>query len=739
MEQADIFEVENGAGASQHRAQIVPVMVPVAVDKTYSYKVPQGFHLEPGTVVKVPLGGQLVIGAVWEGEADTSLDPKKLREIIHVYDCPPLSENIRRFVDWVAAWTLSPPGMVLRMVLRSEEALEPERPVPGVLWDGESEPDRITAARKAVLEIAANRMGWTKAALAEAAGVSTSVVDGLRKQGVLQDIEIASKPLPVPDPTRPGKQLTEQQREVSSILTQQIGQGFTAFLLDGVTGSGKTEVYFEAIAEALRQGQQALILLPEIALTAQLLERFEERFGTKPAEWHSKVPGRRRAQTWRGVASSEVKVVIGARSALFLPFKQLGFIVVDEEHDGAYKQDDRVPYNARDMAVVLGHISAFPVVLASATPTVESRINVEMGRYRLLSLPERASGAALPTLTSIDMRVDGPERGKWIAPQLMTRLRETLANGDQALLFLNRRGYAPLTLCRTCGHRFHCENCSAWLVEHRFKGKLVCHHCGYSQPTPPACPECGRADSLVACGPGVERVAEEVIDAFPEARVLVLSSDMGGGAERIAKEMKLVEDGEVDIVIGTQLVAKGHNFPQLTLVGVIDADLGLANGDPRAAEKTYQLMAQVTGRAGRIHGKGVGILQTYNPEQPVIRALLSGNPESFYAVETESRKNAALPPFGRLAALIISAEDRLWAEKYSRVLAQSAPACEQVTILGPAEAAMAQVRGRFRFRLLVMTRRAFDLQGFLRSWLQSAPPPTRGLRVQVDIDPQSFL
>lgn len=736
MSQQEFF----GHELTEEQEQIVPVLVPVAVPGAYSYKVPGGVDVRPGSVVRVPLGPREVVGAVWDGEPDSNVNPKKLKSILHVYDTPPVAEDLRRFVDWVAAWTLGAPGMVLRMVLRSEEALEPEPLISGVRYVEGQEPDRITSARARVLELVKEGGAWTRPGLAGAAGVSSSVVDGLKKQGVLEEVMLSSTPpLPDPDPTMPGRKLTDLQQTAADRLCEAVGKGFKAFLIDGVTGSGKTEVYFEAVAEALKRGEQALVLIPEIALTSQFLSRFEERFGARPAEWHSQVPPKRRARTWRGVANGEVKVVVGARSALFLPFHKLGLLVVDEEHDTAYKQDDRVPYNARDMAVVRAHKSGFPVVLASATPSVESQVNAKLGRYEKIALPERASGAEMPTITGIDMRCDGPERGKWLAPELVNEIQQTLSNGNQVLLFLNRRGYAPLTLCRTCGHRFHCENCSTWLVEHRFRGKLICHHCGYSQPIPEKCPECSHSDSLVACGPGVERIAEDVSALFPEARVLVLSSDLPGGTERINREMKLVENGEVDIVIGTQLVAKGHNFPLMTLVGVVDADLGLANGDPRAAERTFQLLAQVTGRAGRIHGKGRGLLQTYNPDQPVIKALLSGNPEAFYEAEIESRQNAGLPPFGRLAALVISGPDRALTEKFSKNLAINSPDSSDVQILGPAEAAIAQVRGRYRFRLLAIAPRTVDLQGFLRAWISTGPKPTGGIRVQVDVDPQSFM
>ena len=720
---------------------IASVLVPVAVPTAYTYRVPVGCHVVPGTIVKVPLGTREVVGAVWDIQPDAGINPKKLKQISRVYDATaPIDAELRRFVDWVAGWTLAAPGMVLRMVLRSEEALEPEAPVPGVRRVEGREPDRKTPARARVLATMEDGFAWTKSGLAHAAGVSTSVIDGLIHQGVLEVIEMpASLPSPKPQVDYAKVDLTPTQKVAAEGIRAAFEKGASVSLIDGVTGSGKTEVYFEAIAEALTRGKQALILVPEIALTEQFLRRFEQRFGVYPAEWHSEITPKNRVRVWRGVASGDVRVVIGARSSLFLPFLELGLIVVDEEHDAAFKQDDRVPYSARDMAVVRGHISKFPVVLASATPSVESRVNAEQGRYNRFVLPDRASGAALPDLYAVDMRQEGPERGRWIAPPLLNAIRQAYADGAQTLLFLNRRGYAPLTLCRTCGHRFQCPHCSAWLVEHRFQKRLTCHHCGHFEKVPDACPSCSSTDSLVACGPGVERIAEEVSELFPQARTLVLSSDIQGGPDRLRREMKVVEDGGADIVIGTQLVAKGHNFPKMRLVGVIDADLGLAHGDPRAAEKTFQLLAQVTGRAGRVTGGGAGYLQTYAPDHPVIRALMSADRDAFYNAEIDARRAAGLPPFGRMAAIIISGPDKAFTEGYARAVLRTAPSDPSVTILGPAEAALAMVRGRHRYRLLALAPRNVDLQGFLRSWLSVAPKPVKGLRVQIDIDPQHFM
>ncbi len=509
-------------------------------------------------------------------------------------------------------------------------------------------------------------------------------------------------------------------------------------MIDGVTGSGKTEVYFEAIAAAVKAGRQVLILLPEIALTATFLARFEARFGAKPAAWHSDLAPKTREKVWRQVAEGSVRVVAGARSALFLPFQTLGLIIVDEEHDPAYKQEDRVFYHARDMAVVRARLGAFPAVLVSATPSVESRVNGEAGRYRALHLRTRFGAAAMPDLSLIDMRRHPPARGGFISPVLVEKIGQAVERGEQALLFLNRRGYAPLTLCRVCGHRFQCPNCSSWLVEHRFRSQIQCHHCGYHERTPDACPECGTLDHLVACGPGVERIAEEIDSHFPKARTIVLSSDLMG-VKRLRLELEAIAKGEVDIVVGTQLVAKGHHFPKMTCVGIVDADIGLSNGDPRAAERTFQLLNQVTGRAGRTGLKSQGLIQTYQPQHPVMQAIVSGDAQAFYDREIGERERAILPPFGRLASLIISAETRAEAEAHARGLRQAAPATTGISVLGPAEAPLALVRGRHRFRLLVHGRRTSDMQGFVRAMIKAGPKPRGTVHVQLDIDPQSFL
>lgn len=728
---------------SQKKAKTVSVLVPTPSPVPYTYVLADGDIAGPGSIVQVPLGPRQVSGVVVPDLPDAKpVDPNKLRAVTEVFDCPRLTQDMLQFIDWVAKYTLSAPGMVARMVLRTPTAFDPEPPTKGIVATG-VQPERLTDARRRVMsQIDENsEMAWTRSGLSHATGVTVSVVDGLTKQGVFSEIEIPARPLVAkPDPDFSSPKLLGDQQEVADGLTSSVEEEkFSVTLLEGVTGSGKTEVYFEAIAAALEKGKQVLVLLPEIALTQSFLERFHDRFGSEPAPWHSGLAPKTREKIWRQVTEGNLRVVAGARSALFLPFENLGLIIVDEEHDAAYKQEDRVYYNARDMAVVRAHLGGFPVMLASATPSVETRFNAEEGRYKYERLDKRYADAALPDLKSIDLRKSPPQRGGFLSPALIEAMQETLDRGEQSLLFLNRRGYAPLTLCRACGHRFECPNCSAWLVEHRFRRQLVCHHCGHNEHVPEACPECGTFDHLVACGPGIERIAEETLSHFEDARIIVLSSDMMGGVKRLRLEMEAIAKGDADIVIGTQLVAKGHNFPNMTMVGVVDADLGLANGDPRAAERTFQLLSQVTGRAGRTGKKSVGLLQTFQPEHPVMQAIVSGDMDAFYEKQIEERERGKMPPFGRLASIIISAATRLEAENHGRALRAAAPAAQDLLVLGPAEAPLALVRGRHRFRILVHGGPRTNIQAYLRQMIAAAPNPRGSVRVQLDVDPQSFL
>ena len=703
------------------------------------YRVPEGMPVEPGSIVIAPLGPRQLLGVAWEADRlpTNEVPDGRLRPLAGIVEVPPIAAPLRRLCEWTADYYLSPLASVLRMVLPSSAALNGPRQLIEYRPTG-LVPARMTPQREAALAKLGGRQGTIRE-LADHAGVSDAVLRGLVNAGALELVAVdADRPLARPDPDRAPPDLNEDQRDAAASLVAAIGKGFDPVLLDGVTGSGKTEVYFEAIAECLRQGRQVLVLLPEIALTEPFLKRFEARFGCAPVAWHSDLRSSQRRRAWRGIAYGEAQVTVGARSSLFLPYPNLGLIVVDEAHEPSFKQEDGVQYHARDTAVMRARFEDIPVILSTATPPIESRHMVELGRYREVSLPQRFAGASLPRISAIDLTQDPPPRGRWLAPTVVGELEANLGRSEQSLLFLNRRGFAPLTLCRHCGHRFQCPNCTAWMVEHRLMHRLACHHCGHVMPPPKACPECGEEDSLVACGPGVERIADEVAELFPDARIAIVTSDTIWSPLKAAEFVGAMEAGAIDIVVGTQLVTKGYHFPNLTLVGVVDADLGLAGGDLRAAERSFQQIQQVAGRAGRGDKPGRVFVQSHDPDAPVIAALVSGDAAGFYAAETEARREAAMPPFGRLAAIIVSAEDGRETEAVARRIGHAAPNVDGMAVFGPAPAPLAMLRGRHRQRLLVHARRTLDVQDVIREWLAGVEWASK-VRVNVDVDPYSFL
>ncbi|MDF2604363.1 MAG: primosomal protein [Sphingomonas sp.] len=705
------------------------------------YRVPHGMSVEPGSIVVAPLGPRQLVGVVWEPErmpSDGEVGDNRLRNLLAVADAPPLRPALRRLIEWTADYYLAPPASVLRMALSSTSALEGSRLATEYRATGRL-PERMTPQREQALERIGERQGLIRE-LATIADVSDGVIRGLVKLGAIESVEVdIDSPFPVPDPNFAPPELSDLQRAAAdSLVHDVVEKTFRPTLLDGVTGSGKTEVYFEAVAEALRRGRQVLVLLPEIALTEPFLRRFNDRFGCEPVPWHSGLRSTQRRRAWRAIASGEARVTVGARSALFLPYADLGLIVVDEAHETSFKQEDGVHYHARDVAVMRGKFEQSPVILASATPAIETRQQVTLGNYTEVKLPGRFGAATMPAIEAIDLLEHKPDRGRWIAPPLVKAIEDTLERGEQSLLFLNRRGYAPLTLCRHCGHRFQCPNCTAWMVEHRLTRRLACHHCGHVEPIPRACPECAEEDSLVACGPGVERIADEAMALFPEARVAIVTSDTIWSPAKAAEFVARMEAGAIDIVVGTQLVTKGYHFPNLTLVGVIDADLGLEGGDLRAAERTFQQIRQVSGRAGRGEKPGRVFIQTHSPGAQVMQALITGDADAFYAAEVEARQDAGAPPFGRYAAIIVSSEDSAAAQETARLIGRSAPKVEGMHVYGPAPAPLAMLRGRHRFRLLVHAKRTLDVQDVIRDWLGALEWPSK-VRVAVDVDPYSFL
>jgi primosomal protein N' (replication factor Y) (superfamily II helicase) len=719
----------------------VGVVTAEGLDRLLDYRAPAG-GVVPGDFVEVPLGPRRVLGCVW-GPGEGDVPPEKLRDVARVLDLPRMRPAMRAFLARAGDYTLTPLTLMLRLATRVPALGRP--PSARRLYRlTAGRPDRLTDARARVLAAfdEYGNLGFAPLELARLAGVSPGVLKTLEAQGILV-AEEASRDLPYPplDPAGPGRALSPDQAAAAARLRAAVrDRSYSATLLKGVTGSGKTEVYLEAVAECLALGRQALVMLPEIALSVEFLDRVEARFGARPAEWHSGITEANRRRCWHLVAGGGARLVVGARSALFLPFAELGLIVVDEEHDGSYKQEDGVLYNARDMGVLRASIEACPIVLASATPALETWANADAGKYARLDLPERYGTALLPEMRAVDMREDAPERGRWISPPLEHAVVERLAAGEQSLLFLNRRGYAPLTICRACGHQVGCDDCDARMVEHRFRGRLVCHQCGAAKPIPRTCPSCGEADRMAAIGPGVERLAEEAAALWPDARIAILSSDLADSHRALKAQIDAIAGGAADIVIGTQIVSKGHNFPHLTLVGVIDADLGLQGGDLRAAEKTFQLIRQVAGRAGRAERPGLALVQSHQPEHPVIRAILTGDDEAFWRAEAAARARAGMPPYGRLAGIIVTGSDeqRVW--DAARALARTAEPLEALgaRVFGPAPAPIARIRGRHRVRLLVKAPKAAPIQSALRGWAGAVPTPGT-LRIAIDIDPQSFF
>ena len=722
-------------------AALVAVLTAEPIGKPLDYRAPEGGCFL-GAFVEVPLGPRRVLGVVW-GAGAGGFDPARIRAILRVLDAPPMRDELRAFLMRMSDYTLTPLPAMLRLATRTPALGE----APGarkIYRLGAAAPERMTDARTRVLEVLRDHggAGFMLSELASAAGVSTQVVKGLVKAGAVDEAEVPRDvSFPTLDPHLPGKALSDDQAAAAARLRGDLTKGeYGTTLLKGVTGSGKTEVYLEAVAECLRLGRQALVLLPEIALTSEFLSRVEDRFGALPGEWHSGVSQTERRRLWRMAAEGGVQLVVGARSALYLPFRDLGLIVVDEEHDTSYKQEEGALYNARDMAVLRASLNSAQVVLASATPSLETWANAEAGKYARIDLSSRFGTAELPDMRAIDLREEAMETNRWISPTLVQAVQDRIARGEQAMLFLNRRGYAPVTVCRACGHQIGCDHCDARMVEHRFLKRLVCHQCGETKPIPQACPSCGVEGRLAPVGPGVERLAEEVAEHFPDARVAVLSSDLFGSARALKEAIGTIAAGGADIIIGTQIVAKGHNFPLLTLVGVIDADLGLQGSDLRAAERTFQLMRQVAGRAGRAERQGEALLQTHQPDHPVIRAILGGEDEAFWRAEAEARRAQGVPPDGRLAGIILSGPDLQPLFDIGGALARADAPLRRIgaTLYGPAPAPIARVRGRHRVRMLVKADKAAPLQAALVEWVGQIRLPN-AVRLAIDIDPQSFL
>ena len=730
---------EEGADFVHDTLDKVAVLFPLPLPEPFDYRAPSSLGLKPGMHVIAPIGTRLVRGVVWDVQVNHP-GAANLKAIEEVLPGSPAPEISRIFVDWAAKYLVRPPGDLIRMVVRSPEALFPP-PTHTVIAPTGEPPPKLTEARKRVMEEAAKEH-VSAAELARRAETSSAVVKGLVDCGALTKLEISEDPpFPPPDLSRSGKALSELQAAAAGEMCASVrAGGFHVALLDGVTGSGKTEVYLEAAAEALKLDPtaQVLVLLPEIALTQAAMSRFDARFGVTPVEWHSAIPQKARRRAWREIAAGRARLIVGARSALFLPYPNLKLIVIDEEHDSSYKQEEGVIYQARDLAVARAKLGDAMVILASATPSLETLVNAQSGRYAHIKLPSRHGTAELPDVELIDLKIDAPEKGRWLSPKLIRGAAEALLRGEQALFYMNRRGYAPLTLCKGCGHRMRSPDSDSWLVEHRYSGRLVCHLTGFSIPKPKECPECLAPDSFTSIGPGVERIEEEVRFFFPEARIEIFSSDTTPNGDAVRDLVARMERNEIDILIGTQIVAKGHNFPNLTFVGVVDADLGLKGGDLRAGERTFQLVSQVAGRAGRHEKKGRALIQTYAPQEPVMQALLAQDRDAFFAAEIAEREAAGMPPYGRLAAIIVSAPDELLANDAAKLMGEKAPVVDGLDLWGPAPAPLSVIRGMHRRRFLIRANRGVDVSAFLAAW-SSRVKLHSAVRVQIDVDPYSFL
>ena len=728
--------------------KIVGILLPLPFNNVFDYKTEDDISV--GDLVSVSFGNprqgrEHLVGVVWKEGKSSDLPESKIKPIDSKLTYPPISEAMRKFIAFTASYNMAFLGMVLKMALSVKSVFEDPKLTTLYTLSGKTLTEakiKNSDARWRVIDLL-KHAPYTKSEICKGAGVTPSVVNTLIEKEILVPIMVENKKeFELPNPEYHKVKLTKAQQNAANMLAAKVGNGFSVTLLDGVTGSGKTEVYFEAIAEALAQGKQVLVMVPEISLTTQWLSRFERRFGVIPAKWHSNLSNRERADVWKAIVENRAKVIIGARSALYLPYTNLGLIVVDESHDSSYKQEDMVNYQGRDMAVVRGKLEQFPIILSTATPALETLHNVEEKKYDCVRLTSRFAEAQLPEIKVLDLKKDKPIKGawgvSWLAPSLVEALKTNLDKGEQSMLFLNRRGYAPLTICRDCGHRIQCPHCTAWLTEHRNSKSLICHHCGYSMPIPKLCPECKSESGLTACGPGVERVAEEVKMRFPSARIKIISSDITSSMVEVSTIIHEMEQGQVDILIGTQILAKGHHFPSLTLVGIVDADLGLMGSDLRASERTYQLLSQVSGRAGRGDKKGTVYLQTLYPDNAVLKALLKNNREEFLRLEKDSRRILRMPPYGKLAAIVVSGTNQEATEKTATWLGQLAPNNEYITTLGPAPAPIYMLRNKYRYRLLLKTARNIPIQQLIKEWLSKITIPSN-VRVSIDIDPYSFM
>lgn len=729
---------------------IVKVLLPNVINNGYDYRLTESADI--GDYVRVTVMMRQYVGVI-VGVGDSNLEKSKIKPIIEKCKIPPMS---RTDIDWIykmSSWTLMAPGAVLRLVINVPDAFDAPKYEQLYTFNFAHE-SKITENQQRVMDAFQSNDNDAMSAndIMNIAHVSNAVIKTMIRNNVLvaSDVRDKNEKDFVYEYHDAGNiTLNAEQRDAATELANALGKNeFSVYLLDGITGSGKTQVYFDAALRAYNAGKSVLLMMPEIALTAQFMDRFSQRFGNPPVVWHSNLTAARRRNIWRGVARGDIRMVVGTRSALFLPWQNLGLIVVDEEHDTSYKQEDMGNYHARDMAILRAKIAGFPIVLASATPAIETLHNVALGKYKRIRLNSRFGGAQLPTISTIDMRANRPEPYKIVAgedaeerpgnlsPELCEKIAETLNNHNQVMLFINRRGFAPIVQCKGCGWVSECPDCSMSMNYHKHLNKLVCHMCGKMSPMPAKCPKCGNAVSMR--GAGLEKIEEEISVKFPSARTALVSSDTIMSRESLERLVKKMEAGEIDIIIGTQILAKGHHFPNLTLVGVVDADMGLFGTDFRAGEHTFQQLFQVAGRAGRGSQPGHVLLQTYQPEHPVIRAICAGNRDEFMGGDMESRRAAKMPPFGQLIAVIVESTNEATLKKYCEQLSNAAPQLNGGKIMGPIPAQIYQIRNWYRMRFLTSGDARANLQPIVRNWIDRVKQPTN-VRIKIDVNPQNFM
>ncbi len=700
----------------------------------FDYKYQTNIPL--GTIVKVPFGKKMVLGCVWENKTNIS-NKYKTKTIDVVFSNLVLEEKTILFIKWMAKYTVSQLGNILKMVAPSFVLLE-KKPKMYLIKNKNFLYKKLSSQRQKVMELVDNKEMTIKEII-HSTDVDRGLIKRMIKDKNLMERISKEKFFTTNNQVKKEKVLLnpEQQKAFDIIELEMKKTNPQPVFLDGITGSGKTEVYFKLIEKNSIINLQTLVMLPEIALSKQWLSRFEERFGFVPLVWNSSLSLKRKKNIWESILKSEVDVIVGTRSSLLLPFKNLGLIILDEEHDSSYKQEEGVIYNARDMAIVKAKISQAQIVLVSATPSIETYNNVKVGKYKRVMIKNRYGISKLPSSFLIDMKKDIlAKEGKWISERAIKEVAEALSKNEQSLVFINRRGYAPLSLCKECGYRYSCNNCDAWLVYHQSKNLLQCHHCNYQTKLPKYCKNCKKKDTLIPYGPGVERIAEEVRGIFSESNIEIVSSDTSNN-EKFSNILKRIEKNDINIIIGTQVIAKGYDFPNITKVIIVDFDLSLYGGDLRAGEKTYQLISQVSGRAGRGEKHGKVFIQTYDTENSIIKALLKGDRDDFLERELSFRKVSNLPPYGKLVSIIIYGLDKSKVEKTSNNVKKYFNKHE-ITALGPAPSPIPFLRNNYRFRLLLKIKLSFNVQNYL-SKLPNDIALETGVKLKIDIDPYNFL